>query len=85
MISESVKDTLNRLPLDEVMENNGYLFYGESKNKEKRYKMYACPFHGDSDPSFRVDIAPAKGKQYCGTYCFACKGASFLGRRSIKG
>ena len=76
MISESVKDTLNRLPLDEVMENNGYHFYGESRNKEKRYKMYACPFHGDSDPSFRVDIAPSKGKQYCGTYCFACKGAN---------
>ena len=75
MISESTKDILNRLPLDEVMENNGYHFYGESKNKEKRYKMYVCPFHGDSDPSFRVDIAPAPGKQYCGTYCFACKGS----------
>lgn len=76
MISESVKDILNRLPLDEVMENNGYHFYGESRGKDKRYKMYACPFHGDNDPSFRVDIAPSKGKQYCGTYCFACKGAS---------
>ena len=76
MISESVKDTLNRLPLDEVMENNGYHFYGKSKKKEERYKMYECPFHGDSNPSFRVDIAPAKGKQYCGTYCFSCKGAN---------
>ena len=76
MISESVKDILNRLPLDEVMENNGYHFYGESRGKDKRYKMYVCPFHGDNDPSFRVDIAPSKGKQYCGTYCFACKGAS---------
>ena len=76
MISESTKDMLNRLPLDEVMENNGYHFYGASRNKDKRFKMYVCPFHGDSDPSFRVDIAPAPGKQYCGTYCFACKGAS---------
>lgn len=75
MISESTIDQLNRLPLDEVMEKNGYAFHGESK-KDKRYKMYVCPFHGDSDPSFRVDIAPAKGKQYCGTYCFACKGAN---------
>ena len=76
MISESTKDILNRLPLDEVMENNGYHFHGESKDRDKRYKMYVCPFHGDSDPSFRVDIAPARGKQYCGTYCFACKGGS---------
>ena len=76
MISESTKDILNSLPLDEVMENNGYHLHGASTGKDKRYKMYVCPFHGDSDPSFRVDIAPAKGKQYCGTYCFACKGAN---------
>ena len=76
MITDSTKDTLNRLPLDKVMENNGYYLHGESCGKDKRYKMYACPFHGDSDPSFRVDIAPAKGKSYCGTYCFACKGAN---------
>ena len=74
MISDSSTNKLNSLPLDEVMENNGFHFHGAGGG-DKRYKMYACPFHGDNDPSFRVDIAPAKGKQYCGTYCFACKGA----------
>ena len=76
MISDSTKDILNLLPLDKVMENNGYMMHGESRGGDRRYKMYVCPFHGDSDPSFRVDIAPSKGKQYCGTYCFACKGAN---------
>ena len=73
-ISDSDKDRLNRLPLDEVMRNNGYESMDE--NRTRRYKMYRCPFHGDKDPSFRVDLSPSKGKTYCGTYCYACKGAS---------
>lgn len=71
-ISESDKDRLNRLPLDEVMRNNGYESMDE--NKSRRYKLYRCPFHGDKDPSFRVDLSPGHGKTYCGTYCYACKG-----------
>lgn len=69
MYDESTIDKLNRLPLDEVMRNNGYHTYVKVGDK---YKKYLCPFHADKDPSFRVDLNPSDKQPYAGFYCYAC-------------
>lgn len=69
MYDESTIDELNRLPLDEVMRNNGYHTYVTVGDK---YKKYLCPFHPDKDPSFRVDLHPSGKQPYAGFYCYAC-------------
>jgi len=66
MISESDKHRLNSLPLDEVMANHGYLPVRQTRTA----KWYVCPFHGESDASFRVDTEPGTGATYAGTHCF---------------
>lgn len=69
MYDESTIDQLNRLPLDEVMRNNGYHTYVKVGDK---YKKYLCPFHADKDPSFRVDLNPSDKQAYAGFYCYSC-------------
>lgn len=69
MYDESTIDQLNRLPLDEVMRNNGYHTY---VTVGKRYKKYICPFHNDNNPSLQVDISPQGKFTYAGFYCHGC-------------
>lgn len=57
---------LQSLPLDAVMENHGYFPVKETK----KFKWYTCPFHNETDASFRVDLQPGVGADYAGTYCF---------------
>lgn len=57
---------LNCLPLNTVMENHGYFSAKETKN----WKWYSCPFHAETDASFRVDNYPGQGAEYAGTCCY---------------
>ena len=57
---------LQCLPLDAVMENHGYFPVKEAKN----FKWYSCPFHSETDASFRVDLHPGLGAEYAGTCCY---------------
>lgn len=69
MLSEQTIDALNALSLEEVMRNNGYTPGIRIGNK---YLKYCCPFHAESNPSFRVDLRPSGGRPYAGFHCYVC-------------
>ena len=56
---------LNCLPLDEVMANHGHMPVRQTRTA----KWYVCPFHHESDASFRVDLEPGAHATYAGTFC----------------
>lgn len=69
MLSDKIIDELNALPLEEVMQNNGYV---PGVRIGEKYLKYCCPFHAENDPSFRVDLRPSGGRPYAGFHCYVC-------------
>ena len=72
-IPQEIVDKLNEIPLEKVMEMNGY--YPLRKTEDKLF--YCCPFHGEKEASFKIDRRPsAKQRQgeipLAGFYCFGC-------------
>ena len=72
-IPQEIVDKLNEIPLEKVMEMNGY--FPLRKTDEKLF--YCCPFHGESEASFKIDRRPSvKQRQgeipLAGFHCFGC-------------
>lgn len=65
-LSKEDEHKLQSLPLDAVMENHGHFHVKETR----KFKWYSCPFHNETDASFRVDLHPGPGADYAGTYCY---------------
>lgn len=73
LIPQEMVDKLNRIPLVRVMEHNGYVASYRTENAI----FYTCPFHGDKDPSFKIDIHSPREKTHGasslpGFNCFGC-------------
>lgn len=70
-IPDPIVNKLNSIPLTKVMEFNGY---APSRKTEKEY-FYLCPFHPDTNESFKVDTAATlkpDGTRLYGFHCFGC-------------
>ena len=77
-LSQEIVEKLNSIPLDKVMELNGYFPLRKTEDK----LFYRCPFHGEQEASFKVDRKPSfKQKQgdvsLAGFYCFGCGKAGY--------
>lgn len=72
-LPQDIVDTLNSIPLEKVMEFNGYTPSRKTDDKV----FYCCPFHGEKEASFKIDRYPSfRQKQgdipLPGFHCFAC-------------
>lgn len=72
-ISPEIVDKLNSIPLDKVMEMNGYT----ASRKTDSHIYYCCPFHPEKEASFKIDRkAEFRQKQgdiaLAGYHCFGC-------------
>ena len=69
MLSEETIRQLNLVPLTDVMEHLGHSIV----RKTKKAAFYLCPFHAETDASFKVDFPGcAKDGGLPGFHCFAC-------------
>lgn len=73
IISQSVINQVNQIPLTEVMMSYGHI----AVRRTAKEVFYRCPFHDERDASFKVDLAPSyKQKQgdipLSGFYCYSC-------------
>lgn len=69
MLSEDTIRQINLVPLTQVMEHLGYSIL----RKTKKAAFYLCPFHSETDASFKVDLPGcAKDGGLPGFHCFAC-------------
>lgn len=69
MLTDEAIKLLRSLPLQEVMLHNGFT---PALKVGDKYLKYRCPFHEESDPSFRVNLHPTAGHDCAGFFCYAC-------------
>ena len=67
-MSDNRIDTLNAVPLTEVMRGWGHV----ARRDGDHSASYLCPWHDDHRPSLVVDKQPRKGADDLGFKCFAC-------------
>lgn len=72
-LSQDIIDRLNSIPLTKVMESAGYSI----ARLTRKEAFYLCPFHGETEPSFKVDLrssrdADGSGTALAGFYCYGC-------------
>jgi len=74
-LSPKDKQTLNAIPLTDVMAAWGHTAHAVSK--VGTWAAYLCPWHDDHHPSLLIDIVPRGTNPDCGFLCRACKESGF--------
>ena len=69
-MTENNLQTLNAIPLTDVLQGWGYVPKSETKSGSSA--SYLCPWHDDNHPSLVVDKVLRQGAEDLGFKCFAC-------------
>lgn len=68
-IPSSIISKLERLPLVDIMQHAGHRIQRKTEQQDKAY--FLCPFHADTNPSFRVETK-SDSENLAGWKCYAC-------------
>ena len=74
-LSKKDKDTLNAIPLIDIMQAWGYTPHTVAKNGQ--WALYLCPWHNDHHPSLLVDLNRRGDNPDLGFKCLTCKECGF--------